>query len=184
MHQFGLQGQNQQQKMLPKSKQRYYIGYKDGSKSYNADMKRVLTSQNFRFMNNIDQQTPEYIILNPSPALQHEGELGDDTPQADRMSGSKWKRESSALDDEIVEPVRKLQENLHVNYHYLNDPFKEDKEHELTLTSAEITCMVYTESMLCFSLFTILLLHFHPIPFNHYLITLLHGHMTKHTATL
>ena len=69
-------------------------------------------------------------------------------PQADRMSGSKWKRESSALDDEIVEPVRKLWENLHVNYRYINNPFKEDKEHELTLTSAEITYMVYTESTL------------------------------------
>ena len=100
-------------------------------------------------MNNIDQQTPsKYIILDPFPALQHEGELGDDLPQADRMSGSKWKRESSALDDEIVEPVRKLQGNLHVNYRYLNNPFKEDNEHELTLTSAEITYMVYTESTL------------------------------------
>ena len=99
-------------------------------------------------MNNIDQQTPsKYIILDPSPALQHEGELGD-MPQADRMSGSKWKRESSALDDETVVPPRKLWKNLHVNYHYLNDPFKEDKEHKLTLTSAEITYMAYTESTL------------------------------------
>ena len=147
-----MQGQNQQQKMLPKSKQRYYIGYEDGSKSikyYNADMKRVLTSQNFHFIINIDQQTPsKYNILDPSLALQHEGELGDDMPQADRMSGSKRERESSALDDEIVEPVRKLQENLHVNYHYLNNPFTEDNEHKLTLTSAEITYMVYTESAL------------------------------------
>ena len=68
-------------------------------KYYNADMKRVLTSQNLCFMNNMDQQTPsEYIILDPSPTLQHERELGDDTPQADRMSGSKQKRELSALD--------------------------------------------------------------------------------------
>ena len=42
-----LQGQNQQRKMLPKSKQQYYVGYEDGSKSikyYNADTKRVLGS--------------------------------------------------------------------------------------------------------------------------------------------
>ena len=72
-------------------------------------MKRVLTSQDFCFMNNIDQQTPsEYIILDPSPALQHEGELGDDMLQADRMSGSKQKRESSALDDETVVPAGKI----------------------------------------------------------------------------
>ena len=100
-------------------------------------------------MNNIDQQTAsKYIILDPYPALQHEEKLGDDMPQADRMSGSKQKRESSALDDEIVDPARKLQENLHVNYHYLNNPFKEDNGHELALTSAEITYIVYTESVL------------------------------------
>ena len=73
--------------MLPKYKQQHYIGYEDGSKSikyYNADTKIVLTSRNFHFMNNIDQQTPsKYIIPDPSPALQHEGELGDDMPQAD-----------------------------------------------------------------------------------------------------
>ena len=38
--------------------------------------------------------------------------------------------------------------------------------------------------LLRFSLFTILLLHFHPIPFNHYLITLLQGHMAKHAVAL
>jgi len=128
-----LQGQNQQRKMLPKSKQRYYIG-----------------SRNFCFINDTDQKvTPsEAIVIDPSPALPHEGELGADTPQADKLSGSKRKREMSALDDETVEPARKLRENLHVNYRYLNDPFEEDEQHEQAQTSTEITYAAYTESAL------------------------------------
>ena len=38
--------------------------------------------------------------------------------------------------------------------------------------------------LLCFSLSTILSLHFLPIPFYHYLITLLQGHTTKHDVTI
>ena len=116
--------------MLPKSKQRYYVGYNDGSKSikyYNADTKRVLTSRNFHFIKDMDQnqETPsENIIIDPAPALQHEGEFGGNMPQAGKLSGLKQRREMSVLDDETVkEPARKLRANLHVNYRYLNDPF-------------------------------------------------------------
>lgn len=45
-----LQGQAQQQKILPKSKQRLYVGHKDGPqviKYYNADIQKVLASHNY-----------------------------------------------------------------------------------------------------------------------------------------
>ena len=131
--------------MLPKSKQQYYVGYDNGSKSikyHNADTKRVLTSRNFHFIKDMDrnQETPsENIIINPAPALQHEGEFGGNTPQAGKLSGLKRKGEMSVLDDETVKkPARKLRVNLHVNYRYLNNPFTEDNGHEQALASAEV----------------------------------------------
>lgn len=45
-----LQGQAQQCKILPKSKQRLYVGHEDGPqaiKYYNADVRKVLTSHNY-----------------------------------------------------------------------------------------------------------------------------------------
>ena len=69
--------------------------------------------------------------------------------QAGKLSGLKWKREMSVLDDETVkEPARKLWANLHVNYCYLDDPFTEDNEHEQALTSAEVIYLAYTEPAL------------------------------------
>ena len=98
----------------------------------------------------LNQETPsENIIINPAPALQHEGEFGGNTLQAGKLSGLKRKGEMSVLDDETVkEPARKLQANLHINYRYLNDPFTEDNEHEQALTSAEVTHSAYAEPAL------------------------------------
>ena len=97
-----------------------------------------------------NQETPsENIIIDPAPALQHEREFGGNTPQAGKLSGLKWKREMSVLDDETVkEPARKLWANLHLNYRYLNDPFTEDNKHEQALTSAEVIYLAYTEPAL------------------------------------
>ena len=82
-----LQGQKQQCKMLPKSKQHYYMGYEDGPKAikyYSAETCKVLISQNFRFLNLSNEEIPiQDIIVNPEPTLQCERELEDDTPQAE-----------------------------------------------------------------------------------------------------
>jgi hypothetical protein len=45
-----LQGQKEDQKMLPKSKQQIYVGFNDGVKAvkyYNAETCKILTSRNF-----------------------------------------------------------------------------------------------------------------------------------------
>ena len=61
-----LQGQRIQRKMLPKSQQRAYVGYDEGSKSvlyYNTATQNVLTSRNFRFLSPTESTPPEEIAI-------------------------------------------------------------------------------------------------------------------------
>jgi hypothetical protein len=71
-----LQGQAAQRKMLPKSKRRAYVGYEEGPKAvqyYNAEMRKVLTSRNYRFLSPpTGNPTPEAIAV--APDAQCEGE--------------------------------------------------------------------------------------------------------------
>jgi hypothetical protein len=74
-----LQGQKEDQKMLPKSKHQVYVGFDDGAKAveyYNAETRKIMTSRNFRHINPPEEKPPEPIILAPDP--QHEGEPGGD----------------------------------------------------------------------------------------------------------
>ena len=76
-----LQGQKEQQKMLPKSKCQAYIGFDDGARAikyYNTKMRKVLTSCNFHNINPPDPTPPEYI--NVTPNLPCEGESDGNTP--------------------------------------------------------------------------------------------------------
>ena len=73
-----LQGQKEQRKMLPKSKQCAYVSYDNGSKSvkyYNAKTCKVLISQNYHFVSLPEKDTlPEEIMVTPD--MLHEGESG------------------------------------------------------------------------------------------------------------
>ena len=74
-----LQGQNKARKMLPKSK-RSYVSYEYGSKSvkyYNAETRKILYSQNYRFLTINKSTPPEKIEVTPN--LLHEGEMREDT---------------------------------------------------------------------------------------------------------
>ena len=148
-----LQGQKQQRKMLPKSKQHYYVGYEDGPKAikyYSAETRKVLISRNFHFLNLSDKETlSEDFIIDPDPAIQCERELEDDTPQAessenedDAIGKGKQKRNISVTENKEG-PAKRLRKTPHIDYRYLNDPFCEDIGHDETLTSAEIIFSVY-----------------------------------------
>ena len=86
-----LQGQKKLRKMEPKSRQRIFVSYEDGSKSikyYNAQTRKVLTSCNIRFLALTDTETPsEPMVLLPDGL--REGEPGSSTlPTSDNTSDS------------------------------------------------------------------------------------------------
>jgi hypothetical protein len=89
-----LQGKKEQRKMLPKSKRRVYIGYDDGSKSvkyYNAEMQKILTSRNYRFLTlPIEETPPEQIEVTPDTPC--EGESKGSTQSTGTNDSSKRKR--------------------------------------------------------------------------------------------
>jgi hypothetical protein len=85
-----LQGQKQPRKMEPKSKRRLFVGYDDGSKSikyYNAQIRKVLTSQNVHFLSLSNEESPL------SPNGQPEGEPEGSTPPTSGNNGDSLKRE-------------------------------------------------------------------------------------------
>lgn len=71
-----LQGQAQQCKILPKLKQRLYVGHEDSPqaiKYYNTDIQKVLTSHNYQFLTpQNDAPSPDVIMV--APNAQHKGE--------------------------------------------------------------------------------------------------------------
>jgi hypothetical protein len=74
--------------MLPKSKHQLFIGFDDGFKSikfYNAEMCKVLTSQNFYFLTSLSKRetTPKPMIIDPLPAFPCKGELENNTLQSE-----------------------------------------------------------------------------------------------------
>jgi hypothetical protein len=76
-----LQGEREQQKMLPKSKRRAYVGHDDGAntiKYYNAETRKVLTSRNFRHLSPTTDPIPPTLVT-ITPDAPHEGEMGDST---------------------------------------------------------------------------------------------------------
>jgi hypothetical protein len=99
-----LQGQNKPPKLQPRSKQFYYVGCEDGSKSvlyYSPDTRKVLISRNFRFLNlPADERPAEELAIDIPPAVTREGES-----------------------DDGVQPPRKLRAKARVDYRYLDNPF-------------------------------------------------------------
>jgi hypothetical protein len=113
-----LQGQAVQRKMLPKSKRRAYVGYEEGPKAikyYNAEMNKVLSSRNFRFLSLPNGSTlPEDIVV--APDGQRKGErMGDDCrPQDTQLTGNIPKDvhpTSFSGDPRVVQPRHSPQED-------------------------------------------------------------------------
>ena len=87
-----LQGQKVPRKMLPKSQHRSLVGFDNGSKSvmyYNPETRKVLTSQNYRFLNPpITQSPPEEIEINPDTLCEGETGTGMQNAMTQRTEGS------------------------------------------------------------------------------------------------
>ena len=122
-----LQGQKQPRKMETKSRRRIFVGYDDGSKSikyYNAETRKVLTSRNVRFLSLTDEETPpEPITIYPDAEGEPEGSMP--------TSGSGSKRKRSDED----EPDQRRTRGKKVDYRYLNNPFPDEEEGQMTFTS-------------------------------------------------
>jgi len=97
-----LQGQKQPKKMEPKSRRRIFVGYDEGSKSikyYNAKTRKVLTSQNIRFLNltNIESPLEQIGIIPDAP---HEGELEEGTLPTSGNNSDSLKRKRDEIEIE------------------------------------------------------------------------------------
>jgi hypothetical protein len=133
-----LQGQKEPRKMEPKSRRHIFVGYDDGSKSiiyFNAETRKILTSRNVRFLNLTNNETlPEPIVVLPDAP--DEGESGKSIPSTsgnnDNNNSLKRKR-----DEEDNEPNQRRTRGKIVDYRYLNNPFPDEEEQEITFTSDE-----------------------------------------------
>jgi len=135
-----LQGQNVQQKMLPKSQRRVYIRYNKGLKAikfYNAATKNVLTARNYRFLNPVDPTPPEEIAID-IPRL----EVGEQTEREGRENpphkgGGEEdntqkvipkRRTASNLDSDLDPEEPCKTRGVRPDYKYMNDPFPDEEE--------------------------------------------------------
>jgi hypothetical protein len=99
-----LQGQHVEQKLLPKSKKRSYVGFDDGSKSvkyYNAEMRKILTSCNYHVLKVSEPQPPDNIVV-ALPNVLFEGELGE-TEQSMDIEDTGYKKQT---DDVTIEEMQ------------------------------------------------------------------------------
>jgi hypothetical protein len=150
-----LQGQKEERKMLPKSKRRVYIGYKDGVKAvkyYNVATCNILTSRNFRHINPSEKPSSQEEIevipdttcepdMTREPHTTHEGESTGSTPSGHdvpthNLGPKKRMRNETEEDIDINEPQKMC--GICTDYKRLQDPFmKEDEEDENTFLSIE-----------------------------------------------
>ena len=131
-----LQGQNKPRKMETKSRRRIFVGYDDGSKSikyYNAEIRKVLISRNIRFLAlTNDNPSPEPMILLPDAPCEGEPERG--TLQT---SGENLKRRRDQSDVDEDQNQRETRVKRKIDYRYLDNPFPDEEEDTMTLTSDE-----------------------------------------------
>ena len=154
-----LQGQAEQRKILPKSKKRLYVGHEDGPqaiKYYNAEVRKVLTSRNYRFLTPAKEApSPDVIVVAPDAQCEGEqgrdalpssdaptmgGQLGDVNTRSDvpishgqlsippqPKGGDSLKRKIIPKEDEPVTPPRKTR-GIKRDYCQMNDPFSEEED--------------------------------------------------------
>jgi hypothetical protein len=160
--------------MLPKLQRRSLIGFNDRSKSvmyYNPEMRKVLTSCNFHFLNPTRNPTlPEEIEVNPNTLC--EGELGTGMQNA-RAQGKEGSTQEAAVRRKSVEienqpdkeppgphtnlkrkrgnsvTVEEGKDSPHrtkgkcINYCHLHDPFSNNEDNEKIIN---ITVVVSDET--------------------------------------
>jgi hypothetical protein len=143
------QGQNEDQKMLPKSKRKIYLGFDNGSnaiKYYNAETCKVLTSHNFHHLNPPKMITPPELIQ-ITPHLQHEGEFGEDMPlqgvkNSDQLNGpAKCKRKRIEEPNFNIDEPRKMR-GICTDYQCLNDPFEDEEKDETFLINEQMYTII------------------------------------------
>jgi hypothetical protein len=167
------QGAHVGHKLEPKSWQRLFIGFNNGTKVvkyYSLESWKILISRNYCFLTLPD--TPLAVtkgIEIHTPNMQHKGEAMGSTPQstpqsnADNMAGTldapdgpnqrtlKRKLSDNTADDILEEDIpRNLRKKPHVDYRLLNDPESFDLNnddlpdlHQQLPTSGEVTCTAY-----------------------------------------
>jgi len=148
-----LQGKDKLPKLQPRSKQRYYVGCEDGSKSilyYNPETRRVLISRNFRFLNLPNHEVPpEQLVIEPEPAVSHEGELGSSTGNMRKTGTENINNNNKHTRDEVLpdgggEPPRKLRANPRIDYGYLDNPFPDEENEEINKTILNMAELDYS----------------------------------------
>jgi hypothetical protein len=124
-------------KMEPRSKCRALVGYDDSSKSvlyYSAESRKVLTSQNFKFLDP-SHADPERILITPDDAVR-EGEpdggmqnIVRDVSDVQLEAGPSVPRKRSvdADEDAVESTTRRRTRGKKVDYRHLNDPFSDEE---------------------------------------------------------
>jgi len=144
LHEFGapvwilLQGQNIQQKMLPKSQHQAYVGIDEGTKViiyYNVATRNILTLRNYCFLEPSEPSPPEDIVVDihddqGEHAPLHEGENNRD--QSTQKSNATIPRKRPAENEIDTREPGKPKESKSVRTSILENPIK-CKESKLTL---------------------------------------------------
>ena len=104
---------------MPRSKRYLFVGYENGSHSvryYNPETRKVHTSRNFRFLDNLPTtpSAPELILVDPAVSREGESvrcganvtqqpgntEPGNVQPRNKRMRERNWKKWTTSLNGE------------------------------------------------------------------------------------
>jgi hypothetical protein len=122
--------------MLPKSKQHCYISFDDGARAikfYNTEMRKILTSWNFRHLTPVDFKPPELVEI--IPKVSHKGELDGNTSIPKDVAGEEniahldktTKQRRLEVEEVNLEEPCKMHGKC-INYHYLNDPYPDEED--------------------------------------------------------
>ena len=160
-----LQGQAGQRKILPKSKQRIYVGYEDGPQAiqyYNAEIRKILTSRNYRFLiPPTESPSPDAIVVAPdvqregeprdgalpkSDALITDGQLGELLAGDAPLMGGQSSKQPQPLGDRSSDSQKRKRKTdegensrktrgIKQDYRKLNDPFSESEDEDLLHTA-------------------------------------------------
>ena len=112
------QGQNKGHKFEPKSLQKIFLGFDDGSKSvkyYNPETRKILTSRNYHFLTLSDKPLPQTnaIEIDITPDVLREGESSGTALKSDPSSNQQCEKRKS--DETNPETYKRNQESI-TNY--------------------------------------------------------------------
>ena len=141
-----LQGQNVLQKMLPKSQRRAYVGFDDRPKAikyYNAAMRNILLSCNYRFLEPKEPSPPEAIAVDsPMSQGEHAPEEGTTqsvgVKQSIEVEDSRKRKANTNIDPREPRKTRGVQ----IDYKYLDNPFRNEKKAGIAVAREEAFVVV------------------------------------------